>query len=82
MTRLILLGLAEFDHGDLVVELALHPADGVELIVERGALLHHALGARGVIPESGVFGLGVELGEPRLGFVEVKDASSAAQSTA
>ncbi len=64
------------------VELPLHPADGVELVVERGALLHHALGALRVVPEVGVFGLGVQLGQARLGFVEVKDASSAARSTA
>ena len=79
---LILLGLAELDHADVVVELALHPADGVELIVERVALLHHALGARRVVPQSGVFGLSVQLGKPRLGLVEVKDASSAVRSTA
>ena len=48
---LILLGIAELDHGDLVFEIALDPADGVELIVERVALLHHALGAGGVVPE-------------------------------
>ena len=79
---LILLGIAELDHGDLVVEIALDPADGVELIVERVALLHHALGAGGVVPERRIFGLRVQLGEARLGFVEVKDASSAVQSTA
>ena len=79
---LILLGLAELDHGDLIVELALHPADGVELIVERVALLHHALGAGGVVPQLGVFGLRVQLGQARLGCVEVKDASSAVRSTA
>ena len=67
---------------DLVVEIALHPADGVELVFERVALLHHALGAGGIVPESGVFGLRVQLGEARLGGVEVKDASSAVQSTA
>src|SRR5258708_10214700 len=79
---LILLGIAELDHGDLVGEIALDPADGVELIVERVALLHHALGAGGVIPQCRIFGLRVELGEARLGFVKVKDASSAVQSTA
>jgi hypothetical protein len=52
------------------------------LIVERVALLHHALGAGGVIPQRRIFGLRVEFGEARLGFVEVKDASSAVQSTA
>ena len=63
--RLVLLGLAELDHGELVVELLLDAADGVELVFERGALLHHALGALLVVPEIGVFGLLVQLGEPR-----------------
>ena len=79
---LILLGLAELDHADVIVELGFHPADGVELIIERVALLHHALGAGGVIPQIGVFSLSVQLGKPRLGLVEVKDASSAVRSTA
>ena len=79
---LILLGLTELDHAGLVLQVALDPADGVELILERGALLHHALRAGGVVPERGVFGERVELGEPCLRFVEVKDASSAARPTA
>jgi hypothetical protein len=44
--------------------------------------LHDALGALRVVPEIGIFGLGVQLGQTRLGFVEVKDASSAVRSTA
>ena len=67
---------------ELIVELALHPADGVELVIERVALLHHALGALLVVPEIGVFSLIVQLGQTRLGLVEVKDASSAVRSTA
>ena len=55
---------------------------GGELVLERGALLHHALGALLVVPEVGVFGLRVELGEARARLVEVKDASSAARPTA
>ena len=58
---LILLGLAELDHGELVVELLLDAADGGELVLERGALLHHALRALLVVPEIGVFGLLVQL---------------------
>ena len=54
---LVLLGLAELDHGELVVELLLDAADGAELVLERGALLHHALRALLVVPEIGVFGL-------------------------
>ena len=78
----VLLGLAELDHGELVVELALDAADGGELVLERGALLHHALGALLVVPEIGVLGLPVELRETRARLVEVKDASSAVQPTA
>jgi hypothetical protein len=79
---LILLGIAEFDHRDLVVDLALDSTDGIELVVERVALLHHALRARRIVPEAGVLGLLIKFGQPCLGPVEVKDASSAAQSTA
>jgi len=46
------------------------------------ALLHHALGALLVVPQRGVFRLLVELGKPRACLVDVKDASSAARSTA
>src|SRR5262245_49741283 len=79
---LIALGLAELDHGQLVVELALDAGDRVELILERGALLHYALRALLVVPEIGVFGLAVELVEALARLVEVKDASSAVRPTA
>ena len=61
MALLVLLGLAQLDHGELVVELLLDAADGGELILERGALLHQALRALLVVPEGGVFGELVEL---------------------
>ena len=79
---LILLGLAELDHADVIGQLGLHSADRVELIIERVALLHHALSAGRVVPQIGIFSLSVQLGKPRLGLVEVKDASSAVRSTA
>ena len=47
----VVLRLAELDHGELVVELLLDASDGGELILERGALLHHALRALLVVPE-------------------------------
>ena len=78
----VLLGLAELDHGELVVELLLDAPDGGELVLERGALLHQALRALLVVPESGVLGLLVQLLKPRPRLVEVKDASSAARPTA
>jgi hypothetical protein len=52
------------------------------LIVERIALAHQALCARSVVPKVGVFGLFVQLGETTARGIEVKDASSAARSTA
>jgi hypothetical protein len=66
----------------LIVELLLDAADGAELVVERVALAHHALRARLVVPEIGVFGLFVQLGEAAFGGIDVKDASSAARATA
>jgi hypothetical protein len=57
-------------------------ADGGELIFERGALLHHALGALLVVPEVRVLGLPVELGQASARPIDVKDASSAVRSTA
>ena len=80
--RLILLGLAEFDHADLILELLLDPADRLELILERIALLHHLGGALRIVPERGVFGELVQFGEAGIGCIEVKDASSAARPTA
>ena len=80
--RLILLGLAELDQRDLVVQLLLDPADRLELIVERVALLHDLGGALRIVPQAGVFGELVQLGQTRIGRIEVKDASSAARPTA
>ena len=67
---------------ELVVELLLDAADGGELVLERVALAHHALRARLVVPEIGVFGLFVQLGEAALRGIDVKDASSAVRATA
>ena len=74
----VFFGFAELDHGELVVQLLLDAADGLELIFERVALAHHALRARLVVPQTGVFGLFVQLGETALRGIDVKDASSAA----
>ncbi len=53
-----------------------------ELVFERGALVHQALGALRVVPEIGIFGVLVQFGETHARLVEVKDASSAARPTA
>ena len=78
----VLLGFAKLDHRELVVELALDTPDRAELILERGALLHHALRALLVVPEVRVFCLPIELLKPLARLLKVKDASSAARPTA
>ena len=82
MTALIAFGLAELDQSQLIVEIAVRCGERAELLVERGALLHQPASALGIVPEIGVFGLLVQLGEPGARFVDVKDASSAIQGTA
>ena len=79
---LIVLGLAELDQGDLVVELLVDAGERRKLLVERGALLHHPARPRRIVPEIGVFGLPVQLGKAGARFVDVKDASSAVLKTA
>ena len=54
----------------------------VELVLERVALLHHALRALLIVAQTGIFGESVQLFEPPARFVDVKDASSAARPTA
>ena len=78
----VLLGLAQLDHGELVGKLLLDAADGREPVLQRVALAHHALAARRVVPQRGVFRLFVQLGEAALRGLDVKDASSAAARTA
>ena len=78
----IVLGLAEFDHADIVLELALDLADAVERILQRGPLLHQLLRLLGIVPEIGSFGELVQFRQTRGGLFDVKDASSAARLTA
>ena len=51
--------LAEFDHGQMVIELLLDARNGRELVLQRGALLHQPAGALRVVPEIGVLSLPV-----------------------
>ena len=78
----VFFGLAQLNHGELVVELLLDAANSFELVVKRVAFAHHALRARLVVPQIGVFGLFVQLGQTALRGIDVKDASSAALTTA
>ncbi len=67
---------------ELILELLLDATDGGELILQRSTLLHQALRALLVVPETGIFRLLVEFREASRRLVEVKDASSAARRTA
>ncbi len=78
---LVALGLAEFDHLDIVVEFTRDLADALKRILARGALLHQALGLLGVVPELGS-SASVQLRKSCRGCIDVKDASSAARLTA
>ena len=78
----VLFGFAELDQRELVVELLLDAADGLELVLQRVALAHDALRLDLVVPESGVFGRFVQFGEAARRGIDVKDASSAARPTA
>jgi hypothetical protein len=74
--------LTEFDERDGVFELVIEPCERAEPILEVGALAHHLLGGVGIVPEVGVFDLGVQLGQAARRGVDVKDASSAIPWTA
>ncbi len=78
----VFLGVAELDHADIVLNLAFDAAERTKRILKRGALLHQPAGALRVVPKIGVFGEVVQFGKAGARFVEVKDASSAAQGTA
>ena len=79
---LILLRLAELDQRNLIVEFLRNAGERGEIVVKRGTLLHHAASALRIVPQIWIFRLPVQLGKPRACLVDVKDASSAARSTA
>ena len=78
----IVLRLGEFDQRHRVVQLALEACGGAEPILELGPLAHDLLRGFGVVPEIGIFDLGVQFGEAAGRGIDVKDASSAIPWTA
>ena len=78
---LVALLLAESDKREIVVEFAGEAVECVERRLDLLALAHQALRAARVVPEVGGFRLAVELGQPRLCLVGVKDASVARTGT-
>jgi len=79
---LVLLRLAERNQFLVVVEPLFDALEGVELVAERGALLHQLGGLLRVVPELGIFGEPVQFGEALFRFFDVKAPSSAAPRTA
>jgi hypothetical protein len=79
--RRIALGVAELDQLNGVIDLALDAAVAVDRAVQAGALAQQRLRRGRIVPQLGVFRLGVQLGEAAVGRLPVKDASSAAPTT-
>jgi hypothetical protein len=73
----IALRLAELDEAELILELALDQPIAVDRAVELVALAQQRLRRRWLLPQVGVFRVGVQLIEAARCIVPVKDASSA-----
>ena len=80
--RLVALGLSKLDQRRRVIELALDFRQRAQPVFQHRALAHHLFGQRGLGPEIGVFGFGVQFSQTPRRLIDVKDASSAAQRTA
>jgi hypothetical protein len=78
----VILGLAQLDHGQLIVDVAADAFKRRELIVERVALAHQFLRTRRIVPEGGIFRFQIQLGKAAPGLIDVKDASSAIRAIA
>jgi hypothetical protein len=79
--RGIALGVAEFDQLGRFGDLALDPAIALNRLFQPSALAQYRLRGGRIVPQPGVFGLGVQLGEAAMCNLPVKDASSAAPTT-
>ena len=80
--RLVLLGFAERDQLYAVGKIGFDAPDGAERVLKRGALLHRLRCLLRIVPELGVFGERIQLGETLFRFLDVKETSSAVRSTA
>jgi hypothetical protein len=76
---LVALLLAERDQLDIVVEAALKLGIGGDGVIEMLAFAHDGARPLRIVPEIGVFGERVQLGQTGIGFIPVKDASEAAR---
>ncbi len=74
--------LTKFDQADVVFNAGFQLENGLDAGIELLALTHDVLSALLVVPQVGIFNRGVQLLKLLVGIVPVKDASSAARSTA
>ena len=72
----LVLGLTELDQRDAVLEIALELLVGVDRALELLTLAHDLLRRLGIVPELGILGPVVELGQPGVSGIPVKDASA------
>ena len=80
--RGVAFGLGQLDQFQRVGNVLFQLAHAFHLRGKLVALTHHLLRGGGIVPEVGVFGLRVQLGQAAFGDIPVKDASSAARPTA
>jgi hypothetical protein len=80
--RRVFLAFRQLGQGNAVGELFLQLAVTAQSLFQMIALAHHPLGARTILPQSGILRLRVQLIEAKCALVEVKDASSAGRETA
>jgi hypothetical protein len=76
---LVALLLAERNQLDIVAQSCLELGIGIDGVVQMLALAHHCARLLGVVPKIGVFGEDVQLLEPGVGLIPVKDASGEAR---
>jgi hypothetical protein len=79
--RPVALGFPELDQPERVIDLALDAAIALDRALEPGAFAQQRLRRGRIVPQLGIFRLGVQLGEAPVGCLPVKDASSAAPAT-
>ena len=73
----IALGFGQIDQVLGIGRFALQRLDTLDGIVQRLTFAHQYLGVSGIVPERGIFGLGIQFVETTKGDIPVKDASSA-----
>ena len=74
--RGVILGLAELQQRDDVVEVLLDLLVALDGRFPRLTLAHHLLRACRIVPECGIFCLAIEIAKPHVGRIPVKETSA------